>query len=519
MGVQFYLSNMKECIVLLTFCCLQYIQVSCIKNVVLMIADDFRPNIGVYEGSNYFSSPGMKTPNLDHLASKSLVLTNAYTQVALCAPSRSSFLTGRRPDTIRCYDILHRFRENLPNTISMPQYFKENGYTTLGSGKIFHPGRPDTDQDDDYPTSWSEKVFHTESTDNMNVSWYSYTEEELVGVTLRDVANTDHFIQSLTDIGNEPFFFAMGFHKPHLPWDAPKEFFDLYPDEENIDLPFNPFIPEDMPESAWTPLPSYLPGLTNFDDCSPEGSGIPDIGTKPNVTYPDDKKRELRRAYYAAISFMDHQVGRVMRAIEEAGLADNTVVMFVGDHGLHVGEHSMWAKYTAFEIAHRAPMMIHIPGRVDQSMFSENLVEFVDILPTLVEAAGLPELEKCPENSRNIAICSEGTSLLRIAEGNDWKKAVFYQQPRNYFGSNDTSEFYHGYSVRTPQFRYTEWVGLQDPDLDTQRPDWDDIRDWGELYDLAGDPSETINLYREEEWRDTREMLSKILHGGWFEHN
>merc|ERR1712110_974027 len=128
MGVQFYLSNMKECIVLLTFCCLQYIQVSCIKNVVLMIADDFRPNIGVYEESNYFSSPGMKTPNLDHLASKSLVLTNAYTQVALCAPSRSSFLTGRRPDTIRCYDILHRFRENLPNTISMPQYFKENGY-------------------------------------------------------------------------------------------------------------------------------------------------------------------------------------------------------------------------------------------------------------------------------------------------------------------------------------------------------------------------------------------------------
>merc|ERR1712110_104679 len=118
----------------------------------------------------------MKTPNLDHLASKSLVLTNAYTQVALCAPSRSSFLTGRRPDTIRCYDILHRFRENLPNAISMPQYFKENGYTTLGSGKIFHPGKPDTDQDDDYPISWSEKVFHTESTDNMNVSWWSYTE-------------------------------------------------------------------------------------------------------------------------------------------------------------------------------------------------------------------------------------------------------------------------------------------------------------------------------------------------------
>merc|ERR1711911_17142 len=151
--------------------------------------------------------------------------------------------------------------------------------------------------------------------------------EELEGVTLRDVANTDHFIESLKDIGNEPFFFAVGFHKPHLPWDAPKEFFDLYPDEENIDLPFNPYIPEDMPESAW----SGFKGLLQYEDCSPEGSGIPNIG-EANVTYPDSKvranfskntfdispvfvlcqKRELRRAYYAAISFMDHQVGRVL---------------------------------------------------------------------------------------------------------------------------------------------------------------------------------------------------------------
>jgi len=164
---------MKEYRVVFIFCFLQSIRVSCNKNVVLMIADDFRPNIGVYEESNHFSSPGMKTPNLDYLASKSLVFTNAYTQVALCGPSRSSFLTGRRPDTIRCYDNFHRFRENLPNTISMPQYFKENGYLTLGSGKIFHPGAPDHDTQDDYPASWSEKIFHTPSTDNMNVSWWS----------------------------------------------------------------------------------------------------------------------------------------------------------------------------------------------------------------------------------------------------------------------------------------------------------------------------------------------------------
>ena len=221
---------MKEHIVVLVLCSIQFIQVFCNKNVVLMIADDFRsliyfsltckikslfrPNIGVYEESNSFSSPGMKTPNLDYLASKSLVLTNAYTQVtwlviftfwfksfnakvALCGPSRSSFLTGRRPDTIRCYDNHHLFRKNLPNTISMPQYFKENGYATLGAGKIFHPGMPDHDKQDDYPASWTEKVFHTATTDIKNVSWWSYTEEELEDVTLRDVANTDHFIKNL----------------------------------------------------------------------------------------------------------------------------------------------------------------------------------------------------------------------------------------------------------------------------------------------------------------------------------
>ena len=170
----------------------------------------------------------------------------------------------------------------------MPQYFKENGYLTLGGGKIFHPGMPDHDKQDDYPASWSEKIFHTATTDIKNVSWWAYTEEEMEGVTLRDVANTDHFIQALQSIGNDPFFYAVGFHKPHLPWDAPKEFFDLYPDEENIDLPINPYIPEDMPESAW----SGFKGLLKYEDCSPEGSGIPNIG-EANVTYPDNKVRNI----------------------------------------------------------------------------------------------------------------------------------------------------------------------------------------------------------------------------------
>ena len=213
-----------------------------------------------------------------------------------------------------------------------------------------------------------------------------------------------------------------------MPWDAPQEFFDLYP-EDSIDLPHYKYIPEDLPASAWT----KFTGLLNYPDCSQETWGLP-LGDQPNVTYPDSKIRELRRAYYASISFMDHQLGRVLDAVEEAGAAENTVIMFIGDHGLHVGEHAEWDKYTNYDLAHKAPMMLHVPGRIEEvsitcfqlenknvlyfkSMLSENLVEFVDIMPTLVEAAGLSQLDLCPEYSRDIPICREGMSLLKIPEG------------------------------------------------------------------------------------------------------
>jgi len=502
------------------FLTVQLYSIKCQKNVVLIIADDFRPNVGVMEDSNHFSSPEMITPNLDKLAERSLVLTKAYTQISLCGPSRSSFLTGRRPDSIQCYDNNHKVRVNRPNIVTMPQYFKENGYQSLATGKIFHPGIPNNNNNDDYPQSWTHKIFHTATTDNSSVSWYAYTEEELESqnITLRDVANVDHFIETLnkpSTINNQPFFYAVGLHKPHMPWDAPKEFFDLYPEADEIDLPNNPYVPEDMPDAAWT----GFKGVLGFEDCSPEGTGIPDIG-QPNVTYPDPQIRKMRRAYYASISFMDHLVGRVIKGLEDAGVADHTAIMFIGDHGLHMGEHSAWDKYTNFDLAHRAPMMLHVPGVIEQSMFSENLVEFVDILPTLVEAAGLPSLEKCPENSRDVPICREGTSLLRIVdETQPWKEAVFWQQPRDYWNTWNVSHHYQGYTVRTPQYRYSEYVRLQDPDLMTQEPDWDSPVGWGELYDLFEDPDETKNLYREQEMHDTKLMLRKILYAGWSEYN
>merc|ERR1711936_1274130 len=163
------------------------------------------------------------------------------------------------------------------------------------------------------------------------------------------------------------------------------------------------------------------------------------------------------------------------------------------------------------------PVMLHVPGLIDQSVFSSDLVEFVDIFPSLLEAAGLPRLDKCPEDSRNVPVCREGRSLLgMVEEGQQWKEAVFWQQPRGYSGNNKD---YQGYTVRTAQYRYSEYVNLIDGGLDTQQPDWESPEDWGELYHLTTDPLETRNLYRREDWAEVREQLQQILHVGWSQHN
>jgi len=488
------------------------------KNVLLIIADDLRPNLNSYLPTPSFSSPEIHTPNLDELAATSAVFNRAYVQYALCGPSRNSFLTGRRPDTTRCY-AEHQFRaRGLDVAVSLPQYFKENGYMTLGMGKVFHPGMPNTPKGDDYPKSWNEKIFHTNSTDDPSNSWKAYTEEEMEETTLRDIANTDYTIEKLRElapaalIGEKNFFIAYGLHKPHQPWDCPAEFYDLYP-EEVVGLPANPYVPEDFPDVAW----ARPTGVLNFPDCSPEGQGIPDLGL-PNVTFHDSKTLEIRRAYYACVSFADQQIGRVLREVEELGLAENTVVMFVGDHGLQLGEHAEWDKQTNFEIAHRAPFMLRVPGVAPK--VTDKMVEFVDIMPTLVEAAGFPPVDKCPEYSRNVSWCREGASVMPILGGwGEGKDAVFYQQGRGYYLMNHPEKFVQGYSVMTTQYRYTEYVGLTDAETEEQQPNWGDVHDWGELYDLEADPQENFNLYRDHDYLDLKVQMRKLLHAGWYDHN
>ena len=491
------------------------------KNVLMLIDDDYRPNMGIYEDANepFFTSPVMVTPNLDDLASKSLVLTRAYTSYAMCGPSRNSFLTGRRPDTTRCYNNDHDFRDRGPNDetssiVTIPQFFMENGYISIGAGKTFHlPG------DDDSPYSFTE-THHSKDNDDKSISWRAFSQEELEGAQLRDTLNAGYVVEKLQELapdallGIQPFFLAFGVHKPHLPWDFPKEFLDYYP-EEQIQMPLNPYIPSDMPDSAWNSFDE----MRGYSDCSAEGSGIEDIGEK-NVTYPDNMIKEFRRAYYAAVSYADQQIGRVLQELDILGLADNTVIIFLGDHGWHLGEHSEWTKETNFEIAHRVPLMLHIPGVIDSYTASDKLVELVDVFPTLVEAAGFDPLSKCPSYSRNISLCREGSSLLDLVNNpGEWKSAIFYQQQRGYYNSYPDEDYRQGYSVMTEQFRYGEWVSLNNMEQEEQSPHWSEPVDFGELYDLVNDPLENVNLIFNEDYQDDIADLKVLLHRGWSQHN
>lgn len=259
----------------------------------------------------------------------------------------------------------------------------------------------------------------------------------------------------------------------------------------------------------------------HYEDCSP---GIPENGLDPNigqinVTLPDWKTLDLRRAYYAAITYVDYEIGRVLNQLEELGLAKNTIVVLWGDHGWQLGEHSEWCKHTNFEIANRAPLMIKVPGLTDEGVRVEKPVEFVDIFPTLVELTDFPLLEVCPALSNETDLCTEGSSLVPLITdpGYDmWKKAVFWQFPRP-MGCYQESHIpcSMGYSVLTGKYRYTEYVKIINLGDNNYAPDWDIQIAHEELYDLELDPQENRDRYNDHEYQDVKATLSKTLRHGW----
>ena len=478
------------------------------KNVLFLVADDLRPELGCYDGNDSPSKihPKIHSPNIDALAARSLLLKRAYCQQAVCSPSRTSLLTSRRPDTTHVYDLHNYFRDVGGNYTTIPEYFKMNGYNSVGMGKIFHPGHASNNDD---PISWNMPYYHSPNQNHWSFgqnSWVAVTEEEMKENPLPDSQIADHAIETLRTVapdaksGNKPFFVAVGFHKPHLPFTFPESMLQYYP-MDDIRLPDNDYAPIDMPSVA-------------FINCTML-TMRPDLEAKHcemgiNVTFPDDVVRDLRRGYYSAISYTDSLVGKVLDELENLGLENDTIVSFFGDHGWQLGEHGEWCKSTNFELSAHAPMMIHIPGATDEGIVTEQLTEFVDLFPTLVEAAGLEPLPLCPEDSTNVDLCREGTSLIPLIDNpsTPLKKAAFSQFPRPSMFNITVM----GYTIRTNDYRYTEWPEFSG--APSYKPDWNNLLGT-ELYDHTNDPDENYNRAMDPSYASLKESLSAQLRAGW----
>ncbi|XP_055455572.1 iduronate 2-sulfatase isoform X2 [Psammomys obesus] len=329
-------------------------------NVLLIIVDDLRPSLGCY------GDKLVRSPNIDQLASHSIVFQNAFAQQAVCAPSRVSFLTGRRPDTTHLYDFNSYWRVHSGNFSTIPQYFKENGYVTMSVGKVFHPGIS-SNHSDDSPYSWSFPPYHPSSEKYENTKTCRGKDGKLhanllcpVDVadvpegTLPDKQSTEEAIRLLEKLKSSvsPFFLAVGYHKPHIPFRYPKEFQKLYP-LENITLAPDPSVPDGLPAVAYNPWMD----IREREDVQALNISVP-FGP-----IPVDFQRKIRQSYFASVSYLDTQVGHLLSALDDLHLANNTIIAFTSDHGWALGEHGEWAKYSNFDVTTRVPLMFYVPGK------------------------------------------------------------------------------------------------------------------------------------------------------------
>ncbi|KAG7465024.1 hypothetical protein MATL_G00171830 [Megalops atlanticus] len=510
------------------------------RNVLFIISDDLRPALGCYD------DPVVKSPNIDQLASKSKVFLNAYAQQAVCGPSRTSFLTSRRPDTTRLYDFNSYWRVHAGNYTTLPQYFKSQGYTTMSVGKVFHPGIA-SNHSDDYPYSWSVPPYHPPSfayekrkvckgdDGKLHVNLLcpvNVTEMPLK--TLPDMENTAEavrLLRSVKDTGS-PFFLAVGYYKPHIPFRIPQEFLKLYP-LESLSLAPDPDVPRGLPPVAYNPWTD----IRKREDV--ESLNI----SFPYGPIPKDFQLRIRQHYFAAVSYVDNQVGKLLSALDDLGLAKNTIVVFTSDHGWSLGEHGEWAKYSNFDVATRVPLIVYVPGltsasetagektfpyidvfRDSHQRFSEGrqvntMVELVDLFPTLSELAGLKAPPPCPRSSFRVWLCTEGSSLAQIFRGpehRDNSEAIAYSQyPRPSDTPQEDSDLplladisVMGYSIRSCDYRYTLWVSF---DPVSFRANLSDIHA-GELYLLWEDPGQDNNVYNSTEYSGVLCKLNAHLH-------
>ena len=438
-------------------------------NVLFIAVDDMNNDLGCY------GHPQVKSPNIDRLAKRGVRFDRAYCQFPLCSPSRSSLMTGLRPSTTRVFDLQYHFRDGLPNVVTLSQLFMQNGYYAARVGKIYHygnPGQIGTSGLDD-PKSWQE-VFNPAGIDKtaLEPKIINHTPKRGLGSAMsflsdelgRDEDHTDgkvatKAIELLAQHKDQPFFLAVGFYKPHTPYVAPKKYFDLYP-LEKIKLP-----KEGTNHMANAPRPAM-------------GSTQP----WPWFGVTEDQARESKQGYYAAISFVDSQIGRVLDAVDRLKLWDNTVVVFWSDHGYHLGEHGLWMKQSCYEESARVPLIIASPAQKARGKASARTVELLDLYPTLADLAGLQP----PKDL-------QGASLRPLLDQPRaaWDRAAYTQVQRNQFP---------GYSVRTERWRYTEW---------------DDGNRGVQLFDHNNDPREISNLAGKPKFAKIETEMKALVKQNW----
>jgi len=437
-------------------------------NVLFIAVDDMNNDLGCY------GHKLVKSPNIDRLAARGVRFDRAYCQFPLCSPSRSSLMTGLRPDKTKVADLQYHFRSGLPDVVTLSQLFKNNGWFAARVGKIYHygnPGQIGTPGLDD-PPSWDVAINpagRDKLTDEPSIIQYTGAKGSY-GASLSWLAaegeDSDHTDGKVADEAirlmeqnkDKPFFLAVGFYKPHTPYVAPKKYFDLYPPAEQIPLAeVKPGDRDDIPKLA--------------------------INNERADKLSDEQRRLCRRAYWACISFADAQIGRVLDALDRLKLRENTIIVFWSDHGYHLGEHGLWQKQTCFEEAARVPLIVAAPQTKARNAASKATVELLDLYPTLADLAGL----KTPGGI-------QGTSLRPLLEdpAAEWNRPAFTQTQRG----KKNGEWVFGRSVRTNRWRYTIW---------------DDGQAGVELYDHDADPHEYTNLAADPKYAAEHESMAALL--------
>ena len=500
-------------------------------NVLFIAIDDLKPILGCYGDSL------VKTPNIDRLAKMGTLFMSNYCQQAVCGPTRASLMTGKRPDYTKVWDLKTPMRDMNPDILSIPQYFASQGYSSQGIGKVYDPR--DVDKDLDKP-SWSVPYYKTDSKyydpkfgepaalryqnpETKSVFKKYFDEATAQGMkkadaneyALKKIKPSTECIDAPDNAYNDganalqakdilislskksnPFFFAVGFAKPHLPFIAPKKYWDLYQRDK---MPLAPF--QESAKNSVDVAYHNSGEIRAYTDIEPL-STYSDT-KKFGITLPIDKQKELIHGYYAAVSYTDAQVGILLNTLDSLGLTKNTIIILWGDHGWHLGDHNLWCKHTNFEQATRTPMIISAPGFASNTTSSQT--EFVDIFPTLCDLAKL----KIPDHL-------DGLSLMPLMKNPNTKVKEFSisQYPRS---GNDpetdrlgyAAAKVMGYSLRTKKYRYTIWMKNDFRSTDH----FDEKLIVGEeLYDYEADPLETINVFNETKYKSTgQELKNKMI--------